>query len=247
MQLILPIIVIVLIIFLYFKFRSSIYLMKGANAFSEEKVDKALSLFEKAWKVSSKKTKYGMHYAYFLLKAGKLTESEQIFKEVFKGNLTKDEEMLLKSNYALVLWKKDELDKAIIMLEEVCENYKNSIVLGSLGYLLIQSKDIEKALEFNKMAYEYNDKDKIILDNYGNILFLTGQLVESLRIYEELEKLQPTFPDAYYNYGSLQLLLGNKIEAQRLFEKAMSFKISFLSTISKQQIIDKLEESKISD
>jgi tetratricopeptide (TPR) repeat protein len=240
MEIIAPIVILLLILFIFFKSRSHVNLMKGANLYSKGDIDKSLQYLKKAWLASPQKSKYGMHYAYFLLKAGKVNESEEVFIKVFKLKLKHDEEMLLRSNYALVLWKKDKLEEAIAMLEKVLETYKNSLVLGSLGYLLIQSKNYEKALEFNKMAYEYNDADKIILDNYGNILYLTGNLEEALNIYNKLEKLEPSFPDAYYNFGLLQLMLGNNQEAQRLFEKAKKYRISFLSTITSEDIEKKL-------
>ena len=135
------------------------------------------------------------------------------------SDMDEDSKIKAKSNYALVLWKKGELDSAINLLEEVLSEYTSTVVYGSLGYLYILKGDLEKAVEFNKEAYDYNDSDPIILDNLGNAYYLTGELSKSKEIYKELMNLNPQFPEAFYNYSLLLKKLGKLDEALDYMKK----------------------------
>ena len=71
-------------------------------------------------------------------------------------------------NYAVCEWKRGRLDRAIELMEQAAQDGVNSMIYGSLGYMLIekarQTGDFSKAEAFNAQAYEYDDEDPVTLD-----------------------------------------------------------------------------------
>ena len=231
----------VFIVYMLFSNRNIFYEVFATKAYKKGDMEKAISLFEKASK-ATQNPRPKITYGYLLLKAGDIEKSSQVFEEMIDSDMDEDSKIKAKSNYALVLWKSGELDSAINLLEEVLSEYTSTVVYGSLGYLYILKGDLEKAVEFNKEAYDYNDSDPIILDNLGNAYYLTGELSKSKEIYKELMNLNPQFPEAFYNYSLLLKKLGKLDEALDYMKKANNFNLSFLSNLTKTDIEKQLKE-----
>jgi tetratricopeptide (TPR) repeat protein len=224
--------------------RATIYSMIGNIRYTNGGPAEALKWYEKAYKTHRAGIKMEISYGYLLLKSSRIDEAEKIFTKLLEGKQQVQDEKSIKSNLALLLWKKGDLDSAIAMLEDVMEDYKTSTLYGSLGYFYIAKGDFEKALEFNLEATEYNRTNTIILDNLGLTYYMLEQSDKSLETYQKLIGMKPTFPEAYYNYGQLLLKLNRPDEALEMFRKARQCKISFLSTITTEDIestIEKLE------
>lgn len=232
------------IAFLFYKGRASLFAYMGGLKYSKGSLEEAVSWFEKAYATGKAKPSTTSSYAYLLLKNSKLDESETILNKLISSHPDKDSEMLAKSNLALVYWKKGCLDDAIALLETVINDYKTSTIYGSLGYLLILKGDLEKALQFNLEAYEYNESNTVIMDNMGQVCYLTGQYEKSAEIFEKLLSKNPTFPEAYYNYGLLLSDMNEPEKACEMLEKALNYKLSFLSTIKREDIEQKLQETR---
>jgi len=231
----------VFILYMLFSNRNIFYEISATKAYKNNQLEKALSLFEKAAK-TTQNPRPKITYGYLLLKTGDIEKSSQVFKKMIDSDIDIDSKMKAKSNYALVLWKSGDIDGAINLLEEVLSEYTSTVVYGSLGYLYILKGDLEKAVEFNEKAYNYNDSDPIILDNLGNAYYLAGNLSKSEEMYKELMKLNPQFPEAYYNYSLLLKKLGRFNEALENMKKADNFNLSFLSNLTKSDIEKHIKE-----
>ena len=164
-------------------------------------------------------------------------------QQILKSNPKAEDITYTKSILALVLWKKGELDAATDMLTEVMQTYKTTSVYGSLGYLLILKGDLDKALQFNLEAYDYNASDKVIQDNLGQNYYLLGMYDKSREIYEALMEKSPTFPEAWFNYGLLLEKLGEPERALESMKKALEYKFSYLCCISREDIEAKIQEA----
>lgn len=141
-----------------------------------------------------------------------------------------------------MLWKKGQLKDGIKMLEDVFSNYKNTTIYGSLGYLLILDGDMNKALNFNKEAYEYNSSDPVILDNLGYTYYKIGNIKKAEEIYRKLIGLNPNFPEAYYNYSCVLKDLGMTESALEMAKKAKNYRLSYLSNLKEEELDNYLEE-----
>lgn len=233
--------VIYIAIVLYIR-RATVFSIMGNISYGKGDVQKSIEWFKKAYLTDKARPNTIISYAYLLLKFGNTDEAETILNKFLSASPSHDDEMLAKSNLALVLWKKGDLDGAINMLEEVFATYKTTTVYGSLGYLLLLKGDLEKALAFNLEAYDYNNNNSVIVDNLAFNYYLLGELDKAEEIYEKLMTQNPTYPEAYYNYG-LTLEAKNKSDkALEFMEKALSFKFTFLSTVSREEVENKIKE-----
>jgi tetratricopeptide (TPR) repeat protein len=179
-------------------------------------------------------------YAYLLLKDGELDEANKKFALLSMERLTEAQRLTLKSSYALVFWKRGDVEAAIEMLEEVAEKAPATAVYGSLGYMYAYNGNLSKALEFNQKAYDYNDTDAIIVDNLAFTYYKRGEYEKAKEYYEKLMELNPTFPEAYYGYGRLLVEMGETQKGLEMVRKALSANYSFLSMVDRQEINDYL-------
>lgn len=180
-------------------------------------------------------------YSYLLLKMGDIEKSEEVLKGTEGRKLTNREELGIQSNRALILWKRGELDKAVEMLTNMYEANKNTTLYGTLGYFLILKGDLQKALEFNKEAYEYNGRDQIIMDNLGQNYYLLGEYGKSKEIYDMLMDFFPTFPEPYYFYGCVLIELKEYEKALEVMKQALLYEFTALNTIKREDVEEKIK------
>lgn len=233
---------IVLIAYSAYKYIPSYYAIKGSSAYSEGKLQEAAAWFKKSYETGRAKDNLVISYCYLLLKTGQFDLAYDILSKLLRKPLPFEQKMNAKSNLALAIWKKGSLNEAIQLLGEVHSQYENTNVYGSLGFMLILSGDLQKALDYNLKAYEYNDTNPVILDNLAHTYYLLGQYEESLEVFEKLMALSPapSFAEAYYDYGLLLEKLGRQEEAVKMYEKADTFNLTSLSAITKEDIQNKL-------
>ena len=162
------------ILFIILMNRTLYYRLRGQAEYAKGNLENALKWFEKATRLKKAGVELDVNYGFILLKMGQLDNAGKIFEECIQKSRTEDEKNLAKSNLALVLWKRGELDQAIAMLKEVISQYKTTAIYGSLGYMLIEKGDLDEALKFNMEAMEYNAENTIILDNAAHTSFLCG-------------------------------------------------------------------------
>jgi len=222
--------------------RSIFFEAAASRAYRKGDIDKAIGWLEKACRVAKNKPSVKILYGYLLLKTAKLEKAEKVFEELMNSNIDSNSMMQAKSNYALVLWKKGQLKDGIKMLKDVFSNYKNTTIYGSLGYLLILDGDMNKALSFNKEAYEYNNSNAVILDNLGYTYYKIGNIKKAEELYENLVSLNPSFPEAYYNYSCILKDLGRMEKALEIGKKAKDYRLSYLSNLDEEELNRHLEE-----
>ncbi len=234
-----------LIVYLTYKNKLSFYAFLGKFSYSRGNMDNAIKWYGRAASDPGSSPDSIISYAYLLLKTGQVDNAEQIL-DSYLARLTasKEKKMLARSIKALITWKRGNLDKAIETLEEVLENIETSNIYGSMGFLLIEKGNLDRALEFNLKAYDYNDSHDVILDNLGQTYYLRSEYEKSLEIYDKLMKKEPkpAFPEAYFNYGLLLLSMGKKEEAVEKMKQALDYRITFLSTITAEDIRRKIDE-----
>ncbi|MBP7176814.1 MAG: tetratricopeptide repeat protein [Thermoclostridium sp.] len=221
--------------------RVLIYRFRGQAEYAKGNVDNAVKLFEKAVSFPKASQEMKVNYGFLLLKAGRLEESEKILQECTARGRSADERNMAKSNLAIVLWKKGQLDQAVTMLKEVIISYKTTAIYGSLGYMLIEQGDLDEALKFNLEALEYNPENPIILDNLGHLYYLRSEMERAGEMFQKLIEKNPHFPEAWYNYGRFLEDSGRSQEAAGMYQKALESTFSFNSTITVEQVQKRLD------
>lgn len=217
---------------------------KGSRAYNAGNTEMAMKYFQKAVKHPFAKPYIKSSYGYVLLREGNLEEAERYLLEAESSKM-KDPRFRYNNilNMAILEWKKGNLPKAIEIVEGIQEEYRNSIMYEILGYLYIAEGDFEKALAFNKEAYEYNREDKVIVDNLAQSYFFLGQEDKAEALYREsIDYIK--FPEAHYYYGQILHKKGDYLGAHEAYRTALRLKMSFLSIITKEDIEAKFEALK---
>lgn len=225
----------------FYKQRALILHWKARKKLVEGDEAGAIQQFEKAVQAAPKKSTMRTSLAFMLLKTGHIDRAEKELEIAMGYAAGEDERNNVRSNQSLVLWKRGRVAEAIQVLEAIVEQYKTTALYSTLGYLYITAGDTEKALNFNKIAYEYNGQNAVILDNYACALHLNGQSDESVELYKTLMSLKPTFPDAYWNYGQVLESVGDLEKAAYMYRNALSKRFYFTSTVDKGEIEQHLQ------
>lgn len=235
------VLVIALIMFLY---RNSIRVVIAQMTFDKDH-EKGFMWFEKAYKTGKMKTHHALFYAYLLLRDGRLDKSEKMINDILverRPDLSRQDYLNAKLNRALIKWKASDIDTAIEMVREIYdENFRTTAVYGVLGYLYMEKGEYQKAMEINQEAVEYNSDDNIIMDNYALNFLHLGDVKRSEELYLSLLEKNPDFIEPYYNYGTLLEGRGDKDMAREYYNKALTYKEKFLSTVSHEEIRNRLD------
>ncbi|MGH4051175.1 MAG: tetratricopeptide repeat protein [Clostridium sp.] len=240
--------IVMLILIGIFYSRVEIFAFIGNRKYIMGKYDDSVKWMRRAYNTKNCIVKYKNAFGYLLLKMGQTQEAEQVLMELYESKLSKDEYMLVKSNVALLVWKKGNIYRAVSMLEEVYMEFKNTKVYINLGLLLIIKGDLERALEINLEAYEYNDSSAIIQDNLGRNYYLLGIYDKAQEIYEKAIATSPSFPEAYYNYSLVLVKKGMREKALEFAQKSLKYTFLNLSAITKIDVevtIKELQKSHV--
>ena len=232
----------VLIGWMFYRRRSTTFYRMARKRFEEGDMEGAKDQLRKSVGADPMNAIVLTSCGFMLLKMGNPIEAERLLTRAVNSAKTPEEKYNAQSIMSLLLWKKGQLDDAVTMLESVMENYKTTATYSTMGFYLIEQGNAERALTFNREAYEFNDKNAVILDNYGSALLMSGDRDEAIKIYEELIKLNPTFPDAWFNYGRLLETMGQDQEALRMYQEASRKKFWYTSTITRDEVEYRLQE-----
>lgn len=219
-----------------------LYVSKGTKLITEGNLEDGLKLFEKG--ASSRNVDYmtKIRYVFTELKLGSIEKAKAKISYILsEKKLPSGMKYEAKAVFALILFKEGSLDEAKELMLEVYENYKNTNMYCTLGYLFNILEVPETAVKFNLEAYEYNKDHNTILDNLGQAYYLNGEYEKAEEIYEKLIEKSPAFPEPYYNYALVLIKKGDKEYAKELLEEALTKPFNNLTTVTKEEINMKLK------
>lgn len=215
--------------------------VKADLAFQKQDFDTADKLYSKLTSKKNASNGNVLKYAYFLIYLGNLDKCKEELDKVDYESLNED---ILKITYktteALYTWKSGDINKAIEIYEELHENYKNTSIYETLGYLYIVKKDYDTALKYNEEAYDYASDNKVITDNLAETYYFLGEKDKAKELYEKMfnveEANKPKFSECYYYYGLILKEENNISKANEMFNKALEMRESFLSGLTHEAI-----------
>jgi Flp pilus assembly protein TadD len=216
--------------------RASYYALRGSSAFAADEFEKALAWYRKAYASKPCPEKHQIGYAYMLMRTGDPEQAEVVLQKLLREAKNHDSRMQARCNLATAYWLQEKRDEGVAELEDVFEQYKNTLVYGNLGYFKLMHGDLEEALDFNLEAYTYNSDDKTILDNCALNYFMLGKMTEAEAMFEKLMAKAPKRAEPYYYYALTLKELGKTKEAGDQIKLALSKDLSFLTTITRVQI-----------
>lgn len=205
----------------------------------------ARPLYEKAIKHKTTNTRNLIAYAVMLLRSGDFDKAVEVLRYADKLPVKKEaDRRQIRVHYAIAQWKLGKTQNSVELLEELHRKGPTGTVYGTLGYLYIAMKDLDKALAYNTEAFEYDDEDYVILDNMGQTYYFLGEKDKAKPLFEKALELRPTLVDSLYYLASIHFESGSLEEAYELMEKAQSNTISTLSTITRESVDELMEKIK---
>ena len=218
-----------------------LFVIKAIKKIDEGKHKEGLLLYRKVLKKKKIDGMTKIRYAFLEIKYGEIENAkEELNKLLADLKLPFATKYEAKAVYALVLYKEKNFEEAKELMLEVYENYKNTNMYCTLGYLFNILEKPDVAVNFNKEAYDFNSLHNTILDNLGQAYYLNGELEKAKEIYENLIDKSPAFPEAYYNYGLVLLKTEDKELANEMFERALAKPFNNLTTVTKEEIEERM-------
>lgn len=222
--------------------RADIMTVMGIGQYNKNNREKAFKLLEKAHFSSAAKMKNTYSYSYFLLRDGRIDEAKTAIKYgLLRPNIVENEICQGKEILSMIYYKQGRYEEATELMQYVFERRVNSNVYGSLGYYKILSKAPD-AEEFNLQGYDYNSKDKVIVDNLVQLYYEKGDFCEAEKYSDEAVLLQSNGIETFYHAGLVKKALGKNDEAIQNLKKALSFEPSFLTTVTVDEIERQIQE-----
>lgn len=234
---------IILIVFIIVK-RAELLAFVGKIKFGKGDMEGALKWFAIAERVGNPGVESSRYYGYILLRDGQPQLARTVLTRASMDAQKPQAKKRIKAMLALCEWKCGNLDIAIEMSEEAMIDFKNTNLYQNLGLLYVLSGDGQKALEFNKQAFEYNSDDLIIMDNLAEAYAMVGDTAQARELYEKLLEKEPHFPEPYYSYGRLLCSMGEKERGIELIEKSLEKRFTYLSVLQKEDVEKILEDVK---
>ena len=231
--------VLVLILIIVFK-RNTRIAIRAKMLFAKGDSEGAIKCFARADKGGGLRAEQLMTYGFILLKSGRCEEARVALNRAHMSASKPQIRQRIKAIQALVEWKSGSLQNAIEMLEEVNAEFKTTAVYQDLGLLYILSGDKQKALEYNKEAYEYNSDDLVITDNMAEAYALCGDYTHAAELYETLLEKEAHFPEPYYGYGLLLIDRGERERGIELIRESLDKRFTFLSVKSRAEVEEML-------
>lgn len=172
---------------------------KALSAHSKGDYRTALKLYEEAYAKGMDKPRLLKSYCVLLIRTSQFDKALEIIKQLEKKPLDDKVKTDLHINYAIILWKKGYLDRAMEILENEFRRMKNGTLYSIIGYLKIEQGDLEEAIRFNKEAVEYDEEDAVFLDNLGQTYYRLAGDKETAKIYfDKAIAIRPKSIDTNY-------------------------------------------------
>ena len=172
---------------------------KALAAHGKGEYQKALELYAQAYEKGMDKPRLLRGYSVLLIRTSQFDKALEVLKRMEKMPMDAKEKNDLHINYAIILWQKGHLDRAMEILEDEFRHTKNGTLYSIIGYLKIEQGDAEEAIRFNKEALEYDDEDPVFLDNLGQTYYRLVGDKETAKIYfDKAIALKPKAIDTNY-------------------------------------------------
>ena len=216
---------------------------KALSAHSKGDYRTALKLYEEAYEKGMDKPRLLRGYSVLLIRTSQFDKALEVLKRMEQMPLDAKEKTDLHINYAIILWQKGHLDRAMEILSDEFRRAKNGTLYSIIGYLKIEQGDAEEAIRFNKEAIEYDDEDPVFLDNLGQTYYRLVGDKETAKIYfDKAIALKPKAIDTNYFLALYDIENGDIESAKERLDTARVGMFSPLNYATPEMIDAKRDE-----
>lgn len=230
--------------YILYKLFPSIAAFRGKQAYQAGDCDNACKLYERAIKTGRAGVGVKLEYSDLLMQMGRIDEAKDYLDKLLRNKLPADFAKSLKLRRCMAYYRLGDKDEAISDAEEIYDSgFKTTYLYAVLGYLKLDTDGkSNETFDFCREAYEYNDSDRDIADNYALALYYKGEYGRAQSLYNVLTEKYPMFVEGYYHGAMVEYALGNYKKALNYIEKTEECKWSPLTTVTKEEI-SKLKSS----
>lgn len=216
---------------------------KAMNAHGKAEYDKALKLYGEAYDEGMNQVRLLRGYSVLLIRTQQFDKALEVLKKMEKLPMQPKEKADLHINYAIILWQKGHLERAMQILEDVFRHNKNGMIYSIIGYLKIEQGNAEEALAFNQEALEYDEQDPVFLDNLGQTYYrLYNDKVAAKPYFEKALERKPEAIDTNYFLAHYAIDDGDYAKAREYLETAKAGFFSPLNYATPEKIESLLEQ-----
>lgn len=231
-------IVLVAIAALVYKFLPDIYAMRGNIAYGKSETDKALKLYQKACRTNRAGAGVKAKYAILVLRDKRPDEAERLFNEIILDKAIPEKQKAMVRQYRCMAYiKQGRIDEAYEETTELLESYKTSDLYAIAGYVMILAKKpAEDILNLCSEAYEYNDENRDIADNYALALIMSGEYARAVEICDMVIEKHERFPEGHYHKALALCKMGDFDQAADELDALDDCEFKYLTTVGDTEI-----------
>lgn len=215
---------------------------RALMAHGKSQYNKAMELYNEAYDKGMNKPRLLRGYGILLIRTSQFDKALEVLKRIEKTpNLDKKEKADLHINYAIILWKKGHIDRALEILDDEFRHMKNGTLYSIIGYLKIEKGDAQEALAFNQEALAYDEGDAVFLDNLGQTYYRLMNDKQTAKTYfDRAIAIKPSAIDTNYFLALYDIEAGDKEKARERLETASKGFFSPLNYATPQKISEQL-------
>lgn len=226
-------------------FKANFYGLKGYLEMAKNKKEAAERDLSKAYEMGMEKPAYLVAYGSLLMQQGDYIKCKEVYEKA--ENILGVDVMYytaIKCSLATCDYKLGNVEKALDEALTVFNEYKNSTTYVIYGYLLMSQGMLERALEVNKEAFEYDPDDVAICDNLGQTYYKLNDMQNAEMYFQKALEIKRGMIDSCYYLALIRLEQGRTDEAFELLDDAMDSGFSALTTVTKDELTQKFNEVK---
>lgn len=225
------------IVYFAYKALPIILAVRGKKAYGSGNYEKAYSAYTRAVNTGRASLVIRLEYSDLLMQMGKTEAAKSLLDKMLREKLPADTAKTLKLRRCMAYYKLDEKEEALSDAEEIYnDGFRTTYLYALLGmFKLERDGKSPETFSFCKEAYNYNESDRDIADNYALALYYKGKYERARGLYNVMIKKYPEFTEAYYHGAMVEYALGDYKKAIEYLEKTEECKWSALTTVSKEE------------
>lgn len=225
--------------------KTNFYGFKGYIELAKDKYDAAERDLTKAYKLGLEKPAYLIAYGTLLMQKGDYALCKEVYEKAYEGlGVNVMYYNAIKSSIITCDYKLGNIEQSLKDAEEMFNEMKNGTTYVIYGYILMMQGMLEKALEINREAFDYDPDDVAICDNLAQTYYRLGDIENAKIYFQKALEIKRNMIDSCYYLALIYIDEGKIDEAFELLDDAHDSKFSALTTVTPEELNKKYEELK---
>lgn len=212
--------------------------LSGKKAYAAGDYERACRAYERALKKKNVNAVIRLEYADLLMQMGKTEKAKDFIDEMLLRGMPQNTANVLRLRRCMAYYKLGNTKEALEDASEIYKDgFRSTYMYAVLGLFKLElCGKSEDTFDFCREAYEYNEDDRDITDNYALALYYRGEYERACGMYNVMTKKYPEFVEGYYHGALAEYSLGNFEKAAKYLEKTDECKWSPMTTVTEEEI-----------